>query len=125
MRKTIARILIKLADYINPNSPVAKGRLGGLANRGKTTSAVHKRHLRESQIGRTYPSRFKHSPVDLAEARRLYESGLSINDVVAAVKGTRASFDVKKLVRKTFKDNGVLRPEDTAYSFRGSQAACR
>ena len=53
--------------------------------------------------------RLKHAAVDLTEARRLYETGSSINDVVAAVKGTRAEFDVKKLVRKTFKELGILK----------------
>jgi hypothetical protein len=116
MRKTIARLLIKLADCIEPFT--AKSCRGGLANRGKKTSAVHKRHLRESQIGRIYRSRLKYPPVDLAEARRLYETGLSINDVVAAVKGDRAAFDVKKLVRKTFKETGILKPQDAPYSGR-------
>jgi len=53
--------------------------------------------------------RIKHAAVDLTEAQRLYETGSSINDVVAAVKGTRAEFDVKKLVRKTFKELGILK----------------
>jgi hypothetical protein len=116
MRKTIARLLIKLADCIEPFT--ATSCRGGLANRGKKTSAVHKRHLRESQIGRTYRSRFKHAPVDLAEAQRLYETGCSINDIVVAVKGTRHPFDVKKLVRKTFRNSGILKPQDAPYSGR-------
>ncbi len=53
--------------------------------------------------------RIKHAAVDLTEARRLYETGSSINDVVTAVKGTRAEFDVKKLIRKTFKELGILK----------------
>jgi hypothetical protein len=53
--------------------------------------------------------RMKHLPVDLTKARALYENGKAINDIVEEVRGTRASFDVKKLIRKTFKELGILK----------------
>jgi hypothetical protein len=106
MRQRLAKLLIKLADFIEPFT--AKSCRGGLANRGKKTSAVHKQHLRESQLSRKYAPRIKYAPVDLVEARRLYETGLSINDVVEAVRVGRPAFDVKKLVRKMLKELGVI-----------------
>ncbi len=60
-------------------------------------------------MGTEPKSRMKHLPVDLIKARALYEAGASVNDVVTAVKGTRAAFDVKKLIRKTFKELGILK----------------
>ncbi len=62
-------------------------------------------------MGTEPKSRMKHLPVDLIKARALYEAGASVNDVVTAVKGTRAEFDVKKLIRKTFKEAGILKAE--------------
>ncbi len=54
-------------------------------------------------------TRMRHAPVDLTEARRLFENGMAVNDIVEAVKGTRNAFDVKKLIRKTFKTLGILK----------------
>lgn len=53
--------------------------------------------------------RMKHAAVDLTKARELFENGMAINDIVEAVRGTRAAFDVKKLVRKTLKTLGLLK----------------
>lgn len=45
----------------------------------------------------------RHAAVDLAKATLLYLSGMPIESVVAAVRGTRSAFDVQKLIRKTLR----------------------
>lgn len=95
MRQRLAKLLTQLADFINP--------------RPKRTARTK------------LQPRFKYPPVDLIEARRLYETGLSINEVVAAVKGKRAAFDVKKLVRKTFKQTGVISPTHDGRRQKGNR----
>jgi hypothetical protein len=77
---------------------------GTVAEKPKTQTTADGSSFLDKPVGRT-----KHAPVDLTEARRLYETGVAINDIVEAVKGTRAAFDVKKLVRKTFKELGILK----------------
>ena len=53
--------------------------------------------------------RLKHAVVNLEEIVRLHAAGTAINDIVDAVKGTRAVFDVKKLVRKHLKNLNLLK----------------
>ena len=53
--------------------------------------------------------RLKHAAVDLTAVVQLYDAGTAINDIVEKVRGTRAAFDVKKLVRKHLKTHGILK----------------
>jgi hypothetical protein len=107
MRQTIARILTQLAAWIHKPQ-----------QQRSQKERKYKTLCPQPRNRRPYATRIQHAPVDLAEARRLYETGLSINDVVAAIKGTRAAFDVKKLVRKTFKSAGILKRQDEALNPR-------
>jgi hypothetical protein len=111
MRQILAHLLNKLAAFIDPPA----------VRRHRSLAAKQAAMLArgETKRVRPYKSHHRHAPVDLVEAQRLYQTGLSLNDVVDAVKGTRASFDVKKLLRKTFRERSILRNElNSAASMR-------
>jgi hypothetical protein len=103
MRKTIARLLTQLAEWIHKPQ-----------QQRSQKERKYKTLCPQPRNRRPYATRIQHAPVDLVEAQRLYQNGATINDIVIAVKGTRAAFDVKKLVRKTFKSAGILKRQDEA-----------